>query len=190
MPTDDLVSQTKSELRKEFRSRLRERSDLPMLGGQVVAHLLRLNEIRQATQLALFAATPWEVDLKPLWDRWPSKCAYPKCGPGRSMEFFIVCDWESLRPGHGGILEPSNVASALRFDDASVALVPGVGFDEFGGRLGTGKGFYDRYLVNFPGLKIGVGFECQVAVSRLAQQPTDVRMDGLCTERGYRMTRQ
>ena len=66
-----------------------------------------------------------------------------------------------------------------------VLLVPLLGFDEAGYRLGYGAGYYDRTIASFatqPRL-IGVGFE----LGRLATiypQPHDIPMDVVVTERG------
>jgi 5-formyltetrahydrofolate cyclo-ligase len=66
-----------------------------------------------------------------------------------------------------------------------VLLIPGIGFSEQGGRLGRGKGFYDKYLENFKGLKIGVTYEALIAPT----VPMDVHdryMDWIVTEKGIR----
>jgi 5-formyltetrahydrofolate cyclo-ligase len=63
-----------------------------------------------------------------------------------------------------------------------VFLVPGVAFTETGVRLGRGKGYYDRYLENHSGLKIGLCFEFQI-LSELAREDHDVLMDYLVTEK-------
>jgi len=66
-----------------------------------------------------------------------------------------------------------------------VLLIPPVGFDEYGYRLGYGGGYYDRTLAEMrpQPLKIGVGFE----ISRLPTihpQAHDVAMDFIVTEAG------
>ena len=66
-----------------------------------------------------------------------------------------------------------------------VLLVPLLGFDEAGYRLGYGAGYYDRTIASFAEkpLLIGVGFE----LGRLATiypQPHDIPMDVVITERG------
>lgn len=68
-------------------------------------------------------------------------------------------------------------------------LMPLVGFDEAGNRLGMGGGFYDRTLAflhrrrtwHKPWL-IGVAHECQKA-ERLPHRPWDIRLDGVVTEK-------
>jgi len=61
-------------------------------------------------------------------------------------------------------------------------LVPGVAFTETGVRVGRGKGYYDRYLHNHSGLKIGLCFEFQI-LSELPREDHDVLMDYLVTEK-------
>jgi 5-formyltetrahydrofolate cyclo-ligase len=71
-----------------------------------------------------------------------------------------------------------------------LVLVPLVGFDARGYRLGVGGGFYDRYFAflrhrrswNRP-LLLGIAFEVQ-RVERFAEQAHDVPLWGVVTERG------
>ena len=79
--------------------------------------------------------------------------------------------------------EPKGTRS-VPFEAEDLILVPGLAFDRFGGRLGSGKGFYDRFLASLYPRKWGVCFECQVVKEALAQSSNDVRMDGLVTEKG------
>jgi 5-formyltetrahydrofolate cyclo-ligase len=60
-------------------------------------------------------------------------------------------------------------------------LVPGLGFDVNGGRLGRGGGFYDRLLAAGTACRVGVAFECQV-VEALPLEPHDRRMEFIITE--------
>ena len=66
--------------------------------------------------------------------------------------------------------------------DIDVFLVPGVAFDKQGYRLGRGGGFYDRYLQDCKGLKIGIAFSCQVSKAALPRESHDIPMDMLITE--------
>jgi 5-formyltetrahydrofolate cyclo-ligase len=65
-------------------------------------------------------------------------------------------------------------------------LVPGVGFDRAGGRVGHGRGYYDRMLTERAGrlrCRLGLAFEFQV-FDRVPMTDTDIRLDGVISERG------
>jgi 5-formyltetrahydrofolate cyclo-ligase len=88
-----------------------------------------------------------------------------------------------------GILEPTDLAP-VSARDLQLILIPLVGFDAQGHRLGSGAGYYDRALAfrrlrrHWPGPKlVGIAYECQ-RVEALAVRPTDVPLDAIITERG------
>ena len=61
-------------------------------------------------------------------------------------------------------------------------LIPGIAFNSKGERLGRGKGYFDRYLENYQGIRVGLCFELQL----VDQIPTDVhdkKMQWLITEK-------
>jgi 5-formyltetrahydrofolate cyclo-ligase len=73
----------------------------------------------------------------------------------------------------------------------AVVLMPLVGFDDAGNRLGNGAGFYDRYLRHRHGtraapLLVGVAFERQRCPT-LPAAPHDVPLDAVITERGIQV---
>jgi 5-formyltetrahydrofolate cyclo-ligase len=84
------------------------------------------------------------------------KAAWPKIVDHEKslMKFF---ESESFVPSAMGFKEPSdeNAVEVFR-DEIEIIFVPGLAFDYKGARLGRGKGFYDRYLKGFKGLKVGV----------------------------------
>jgi 5-formyltetrahydrofolate cyclo-ligase len=83
-----------------------------------------------------------------------------------------------------GIWEPDpETAEKIDLNDCVGVLVPGVAFDRAGHRLGYGKGFYDRALATFRGLKVGVGFSMQVTSETLPFDATDILMDLIVTDR-------
>jgi len=90
----------------------------------------------------------------------------------------------SLRPGQLGIPEPGPDAPVVDPAEVDVFLVPGLAFDRHGGRLGHGKGHYDRLLPRVRGRRVGVCWADQV-VDRVPVDPWDVPMDGLVTEAGW-----
>ena len=85
-------------------------------------------------------------------------------------------------PGRFGIPEPEG-GSPVSLSELDLMVVPGVGFDLHGHRLGYGRGYYDRVLAGEsrrPTL-VGLCFEQQV-VDRLPRDPHDVCVDLLITE--------
>ncbi len=61
-------------------------------------------------------------------------------------------------------------------------FVPGVGFDLKGGRLGRGKGFYDRFLQHSEALRIGLAWSGQL-VNNIPVESHDCHMDFIITEK-------
>ena len=59
--------------------------------------------------------------------------------------------------------------------------MPGSAFDLSLGRMGYGKGYYDRFLAGSDIKKIALAFDCQI-VDKVPYESTDVKMDGIITE--------
>lgn len=83
-----------------------------------------------------------------------------------------------LKPGPYGILEPpfraERVGVPAKLD---LVLVPGLGFDSQGARLGRGEGYFDRFLKQASNAyKIGLAFKCQ-RVGKIPSEAQDVLMD-------------
>jgi 5-formyltetrahydrofolate cyclo-ligase len=90
---------------------------------------------------------------------------------------------EPLRAGQGGVFEPVR-GSAMHPDLPAIALVPLVGWDASGTRLGRGGGFYDRLLAQLPQqiTRVGLAYEFQ-EVPELPRDPWDVPLHYVITER-------
>jgi len=85
-----------------------------------------------------------------------------------------------------GILEPRTEHPLVDPRAMSAAFIPLLAFDALGGRMGQGKGYYDRMLANFAGLKIGVAFEWQFSSSPLPKEAHDQKLDLVVTEKQVR----
>lgn len=69
-----------------------------------------------------------------------------------------------------------------------IILVPGIGFSKTGNRLGRGKGFYDKYLESFNGLKVGICFKEQLR-NEIPFEEHDQKMDFVITDKSFFDTR-
>lgn len=112
--------------------------------------------------------------------------------PRTRMVFQRFEQGEKLKPNRFRIPEPVTDRKRQRPIWAlDLILLPLVGFDEVGGRLGMGGGFYDRSLAyqarrqtwKKP-LLLGLAHECQ-KVERLAQASWDVPLQGTVSDRGW-----
>jgi tRNA threonylcarbamoyl adenosine modification protein YjeE len=84
-----------------------------------------------------------------------------------------------------GIPEPDFDRDAIvPPEEIDLFVMPGVGFDPWGNRLGQGRGFFDQYLSRLPrpARKIGLAFDCQM-VEQLPCGEADIPVDLVMTER-------
>lgn len=108
--------------------------------------------------LKFFPQGVWGA-FKPLSDEplldFPAEAqlAWPKIESSEKMSFYFA---DEFKKSSYGFLEPGEEACRVSKDEISVIFIPGQAFDFYGNRLGRGKGFYDRYLKAFKGLKVGV----------------------------------
>lgn len=66
--------------------------------------------------------------------------------------------------------------------EIDVVLVPGIAFDRTGGRIGFGKGCYDKFLKGIKAIKIGFCYDFQL-VGNIEVDETDINMDFIITEK-------
>lgn len=100
---------------------------------------------------------------------------------GNDMNFYRIFDLTELVSGYKGIPEPSINNERYKYNEQTaektLMLMPGVAFDGYRNRIGYGKGYYDRFLADKPGLQlrsIAVGFKCQM-VEELPAEETDIK---------------
>lgn len=95
---------------------------------------------------------------------------------GDDLELGHFTGMEDLKKGHSfGIMEPFN-APIVSVGEVDLAIVPGVAFDISGNRLGRGKGYYDKLLLNRKMYKIGVCFSFQL-LQQVITEKYDIKMD-------------
>ena len=94
---------------------------------------------------------------------------------------------EPLEMDAAGCPAPLPLAETVTPD---LVITPLLAFDDFGGRLGQGGGYYDRTFAVLPdAVRIGLAYDGQ-RVERLPIQPHDVALHGVLTEVGYTPARK
>ena len=185
--------------RGDLRKRLRAlRMQLPpreraMAAAALAAMLEQLPEFLVDAHIAGYWAVRDEMPLHAafasLRSRGQSYCL-PLLTQSDTLQFAPWMPGAPLRNNRFGIPEPDVPAVArLAPQILDVVLVPLVGFDRRGSRLGSGGGWYDRsfaYLRDVPRparpILVGIGYHFQ-EVEKLDAQPWDIPMDFIATDR-------
>ena len=155
----------------------------------ICQRVLGLRAYREASVVLTYVSLPGEIDthgiiLAALRDG--KRVAVPYCiENSRRMYFYFIHSMDDLVARTFGVLEP--VAERcerveMPADEKSICIVPGLSFDAAGFRLGYGKGYYDRFLCSYQGLKIGLCYQYAVR-AMLPHSRYDVAVDLLITER-------
>lgn len=181
-----LMSSDKSLLRKQCKQARSELSQAQQLANSQAlcrtldAYLGQLAPQRIASYLAFGA----EISVDMLFS---STSHHQWFAPIIAPEFGMrwgAADLSHLNHNGFGIREPQqpSIVAADRFD---IMLLPLVGFDRDGNRIGMGAGYYDRALGSVSQQPILIGCahsvqECQA----IAAEPWDVRLDAIATENG------
>ncbi|MBC8611796.1 5-formyltetrahydrofolate cyclo-ligase family protein [uncultured Ruminococcus sp.] len=183
------IREYKNNLRKKYRGwrealspeEKRERDD------RIFRRVIRCEAVQKADTVICFISTPIEVDTHRLihycW-RHGKQVAVPKCLEQRGrMAFYLISSWEDVEVGKFSLLEPAPERCQKLTDmERSVCIVPGFSFDPQGYRLGFGKGYYDRFLSSYKGIKLGICYSACVA-PKLPRGRFDVPVDFLLTEK-------
>ena len=186
-------------LRRQLRQARRQLSPIQQrqaarnLYRQLAQHPL----FRRARHIALYLPNDSEIDPRPLLleAQRRGKATYLpvlNAWPRTRMVFQRITPNEQLKPNRFGIAEPAFRHARQRCIWAlDLILMPLVGFDEQGGRLGMGGGFYDRSLAYRSRRKkghkptlLGLAHECQ-KVDRLPLASWDVSLEATVTDRGW-----
>ncbi len=184
----------RAALRRDLRARraaLSPRERLAAAEG-VVAQLERIPEFLTDRRIAGYWATGGELPLLGLMPGLRARGQQyhlPVVDADKRLRFAPWRPGIEVVPNRYGIPEPVCAEIELRRPhDIELVLVPLLGFDRRGGRLGFGGGYYDRSFaflrdreeVGKPVL-VGVGYALQ-EVDAIEAMPWDVRLDYVATE--------
>ncbi len=174
----------KANLRKKYRE-LRARQPLGQkreAEEKISDQLLNLVESYSLKTVASYRAFESEVCLDSFHMRCQIELVFPKvCGD--HLKFYRRDGDEELETSPWGIEEPPMRPShQVEMQDIDAVIIPGLVFDRYCQRLGYGKGFYDRALQAWSGLRIGAAFQLQVSEDVLVTDSHDLPMNYLVTE--------
>jgi 5-formyltetrahydrofolate cyclo-ligase len=177
-------SLTKTQLRKSL---LKTRKSLSLeawkeKSDRICDRLQHSPLFIQAKTILSYISFRQEPDLSPLFTT-SKKWGFSRC-VGKELSWHIWQPGDTLHTGAYGILEPQPDAPKIEHPEVDLILVPAVGCDLHGYRLGYGGGYYDRMLTKSEWespMTIGIIFE----FAFLAEVPVeswDKPLHGICTE--------
>ncbi|MBR5870224.1 MAG: 5-formyltetrahydrofolate cyclo-ligase [Clostridia bacterium] len=162
--------------------------------GSICSRFLASITYRYAKVILMYAPLADEIDVMPIARQALADgktVAFPRCSKTEcTMEYHIVDSVDALTSGSYGIMEPSEDAPVWHAKDCDaeahpVCIVPGLVFDRAGYRVGYGKGYYDRYLGSFPGVRVGMVYaDCVLPL--IPRGRFDLSVDVLVTDKGVR----
>jgi 5-formyltetrahydrofolate cyclo-ligase len=194
MATDELL-ELKSQLRRKAYDARNAQPNKDEVSSLAMAKLVELPEYRQAQTVLWYLDCRSELRTRhalPAALNSDKRIVVPYCttdehGANKlglwlleSIEEMVVGKWNILEPPRDRWSEPGKVVAPEELD---FVMVPGVGFDRTGGRMGNGQGYYDRLLqsVRLNCKLVAPCYESQL-MDEIAMGPHDVYMDKVVTE--------
>ncbi|HOB06447.1 MAG TPA: 5-formyltetrahydrofolate cyclo-ligase [Methanoculleus sp.] len=179
---------TKAELRmraKEARSRLTP-AEIARYSASIERRLIEV--LDGFTTVMVYVSKPPEVETRGLIAALNNRGVLVVVPiierETRSLRLSALPDPGVLVQSTFNVPEPIGHEIPVRPEDIQAVVVPMLGFDSKGNRLGYGAGYYDRFLQRYPHpKKIGIAFSCQ-QVESIPADENDIMMDCIITEKG------
>ena len=181
----------KQAIREQAHANRNAQVDKDVLSKTICANFMSLPEYAAAKTVMFYIDVRSEVRTRhALPDALASgkKIIVPWCNDQGELELFHLTNMEELSIGMYKILEPkaelrTRSEKSVGPEDLDLVMVPGVAFDRRGGRMGHGKGYYDKLLQharpNTP--LVALAFECQM-FPEIPVASHDIFMDKIITE--------
>jgi 5-formyltetrahydrofolate cyclo-ligase len=173
---------------------IRRRQSIPLARRKVwsrgaVNRLVRTPLYKKSKSIALFLGFSSEIITDSLIKHaWKEKknVLLPITSQGFHKPFFALFHkGDRLKRTSFGPMELVKKKKPFNFRSIDLVVIPGLGFDERGYRLGYGGGVYDRILKKTPRAKhVGLFFSCQF-LPKLPTGRHDKSMDAIVTERSF-----
>lgn len=184
------VSEAKRRLRKQLLERRNalsenERTEFSLTITNAVLHDERIKRAQYVHCYLSFASEVKTRQLiEVLWEQ--GKTVFAPIVIGSELLHSVITSETEFVPDSYGIPTPVHTdyiqTKELLLAKNDCVIVPVVGFDAKGARLGYGKGFYDRFLTTTDAFRCGVAFSCQLC-DEIPTDEFDMVMDMIITER-------
>jgi 5-formyltetrahydrofolate cyclo-ligase len=186
---DDL-KQTKSKIRKDMITTLESLSEneIALKTRKIENRLFDFANFIEANITMLYISGPGEVSSRNIITYcldYRKIIVLPAFDPLKfRIRLFKIDNIEKdLKPGSRGMLEPDTArCKPVPVECLDIAIIPVIAFDEKGGRIGSGEGYYDRFIPKLPitTRKVSIAFEDQI-IPQAPMESHDKHVDIIIT---------
>jgi|GEM_PF-3541552 len=175
-----MKSNSKIELRKKFLKLRKLIKNKKKKDEQIFQNLIHFPQFIVSKSLLVYASLADEVDTKEIikycWKN--NKLVYiPFVKLNKIGKIRNFSDLEQYL--HSKYLQPKIYTEKFHLD---LIIIPGVVFDRNGNRIGTGNGWYDRFLKDYPNvLKVGIAYDEQISDETLPNEKYDIQLNFIIT---------
>lgn len=142
---------TKQEMRIKIKQ-IELSSEYIKYSDEVIFNKLITSEVFKKSKIFfIYVSRNIEVDtikiIKKAFELGKTVCV-PKCFENSEIKAYEIKSFDDLEIGSFNILEPKKYCREINKSDIDLSIIPCVTCDVDNNRLGYGKGYYDRFLVN------------------------------------------
>ncbi|MET3699235.1 5-formyltetrahydrofolate cyclo-ligase [Bacillus oleivorans] len=182
------MDKTKELIRKEMKTCLKQLTKpvYEQKSYSIAETLIKQPDWKNAQTIGITLSVFPEVDtyfiIKQAWLE-KKQVAVPRCiVQRRHLDFRLLCSFTQLENVYIHLWEPQPAATeSIEKKEIDLLIVPGLAFSLSGYRIGFGGGYYDRYLVDFPGKTLSLAFKEQLMDS-IPADPYDRKIQQIVTE--------
>ena len=177
----------KNELRAKMREMRRSLTadEVNEKSAVIARSLLNISAVKDAKTVCVYISAFKEPDTRGIIDALLSsgkRVAVPVTDEENvTLSLSYIDNASELARGAYGIYEPTVIRRADE-NDIDVIVTPGLAFDTRGGRIGFGKGYYDRLFEKTDALRIALCYDFQL-LEKIPTEPHDAPMDIIVTEK-------
>ena len=171
------------------------KDDKYILDEKIYDNVIKSSFYKKAQSIFIYVSVNSEADTRKIIEKaltdGKTICVPKVISKKQGMIAVKINSLDELSPGAYNIPEPSKYDKQFDGHDIDLILLPGLAFDECGGRIGYGGGFYDRFISNTgeDTVKIGLAYEFQI-FDKVICFEYDAVIDGIITEKSVHTIRK
>jgi len=155
----DIIEKQRKELNKDIKR---------VFDEQIFYKVIDSSEYKKSKTIFIYVSFEGEVDthkiIKYALAEGKQICVPKILSKEEGMKAIAISSFNELKPSVYNILEPESFDNTIDEKQIDLILMPGVAFDNKGGRVGYGGAFYDRFLakIKSDAVKIALAYDFQI----------------------------